>query len=445
MRSVASTWVGNDLVALWSTWIDPPTSRPPAARSEMQWDFDYPVHAQWLSSNGTPLFPEPILVTQSSRPTACGVSYGNGRFHAVIQDAETNFYFHLQDLDTEGHPVGESRRMSTQVRDLYCSWDWCEREWIGGMGLRSLGSSGLMFYGFFNTYSGSGPGEWAEATSVTLDLLDASGDLARRVGARVDWTDGRKARPPITADAARGTDTYMIVYSAPRTTEENAPLEVHASLLNAEGAGLRSWTVVSDSTCTLPSVAAIGNQYLVVWLEGKLPRLHRAIIGRETPADSITGESLAPDFIARDCAYLIPGGNQVLCAFPGRPAGGLDSDVYTVRFNRNLQLVDEQPIPLCPGPGEQSLVRGIWDRRQYVVTWSNTDAGSEAILGARVAAAGALRDTIPFEIERGVKGRTSLATNWRGTIMVGFLGNRVRPIHDPTGDRSAMSRVTLLR
>lgn len=439
---------GRELIAVWGTWEDPSVGKSSVGKSSdvdletVQLDtYNWPVYAQWLSQDALPRNPEPVLVTQSSHPRACGLHFGQGRFFSLIQDADTRFYLHRMELDADGRPDGEVARIHTRSTEHECNWQYCVSDRVGNIGVRSAGPA-LVCYGYHYNETGQ-LGTWIDQSHVTVDVVSPAGDLTRRLGILVDsgGEDG-VARSPVECDGAVGAGTYLIAYSVPITGESRAPLRIRAELLNGEGRSIRRWVVQTDSACASPSVAALGSRYLLVWREGAgRPRLRGTVLDAAVPEGGILGDPLAPALTLHDAPYLIPGNGQILCAFPASRApdgphgdGGiapLDSDIYTLRFGEDLAAT-QRPIPLCPAPGEQGYARGMWDGRQYVVTWSTLDAGSEALLGARVAAGGVLRDSIPFVIAPGVKDRAFLASDGDGTVLAGYGGSHVRAIHDST-------------
>jgi len=456
-RDLDLAWTGSELVCLWAVrpqleigkGIAPAGARADRAAGESTEGMrggdrpdlagrpaessDEPgrVSAQWLSSALEPRMPEPALVSQTSRAVACGVHHGAQGFFAVQQDEATERWFHAQRLDGEGRPEGAPWRLRTDATGDRCRWDYCERSVLGRIGVRSEPLSASIVYGH-DFLVDSWSGWWSHETFVLVDLVGGDGALVGRTKVPVDsqWGSGLAMRP-VTCDAARGATGSVVTYSVHVQRESAWPLLVHAVLLNASGAPLREWTVASPYSCARPCVAAVEDRYLLVWLEeGPQPRLQRTVLTAETPAGEVHGEPLAPQLGFQREASLRTGEGQVLCVFGAAPDSTGDVDLYTLRFDHELRPRDAAPRPLCPGPGLQGDPSHIWDGRQWVVTWSDLDPGREAIFGARVAAGGAGRDSVPFLIAPGVAGRAGLAADGAETILVAYNSDRIRAVHD---------------
>lgn len=221
--------------------------------------------------------------------------------------------------------------------------------------------------------------------------------------------------------------TPMIVRSGAR----HLVAWLRVKLLNLQGTVQRTWDVLADSSASSPSVAAIGSRYLIVWLDGPAhTELRQAIIDPAAAGSTISGIAVPGITGTQGAPYLVPGHAQILCIYPSKPASAQETAVFVQRFDAEGALLDSVPIPLCPAPGNQGLVSGIWDSNQYLVAWSNRDPGATAIFGGRIAASGTHFDTTGFLIRDGYKGPVSLARDENGRVVAAYGGNCIRTIDD---------------
>ena len=456
-RSLAVDYARGEVVALWTSFLlqtaagrdgaGPDRGAGEGAGSRMEWNsfLDPPVRAQWLSAGWEPLHTEPVVVSQMTQPEVCGLHFGAGRFYYLMQDAATDEFLHFTPLDPTAHVTGEGWRWATGATcEGGIFWSDCSR--IGRIGVRSGPVSALVGFGFGHTYHGE-IGTFDEDSRVHFVQVDSTGSVFGGVAVRVDRKTELGPPPllwPATASAAVGASGKLVAYSVPRDADGSGVLRVVAALSNSAGQEVRRWSVSSEHSCSDPVVAAMGDDYLLVWLEASSPPiLRRAVVTPQTPGDEIVGEPLIPDMDFQAGAVLIPGDNQFLCVFPaiggkdehkgatsGDLAGGdLTKNIYRQRLDAELRPIG--PVrALCAVGWDEGLPNGIWDGRQYLVTWSYLGSGTGTLVGARVAAGSSLRDTTVFVIASGVRGSAALATDRQGTILVGYDAKRVRAIHD---------------
>jgi hypothetical protein len=435
-RNLDLAWTGDGFVLLWNTWADPPTAgastvgaRSDKAVTVTAWPDSWPVYSWWLSPLGNPLSSMPILASTGSRPEDVGVQYGGAaQFLTLAFDEVNQMYVHAQVLGEGGLPAGSATRFRTPVDILDCDWFDCERSWTRGMAARSSGPDALLLYGYMYFDEGS-VGTWIDNSDVIVDRIAGAGTLVSRFTVRVEHlTESGSADEPKTFDVARGTDSYLVAFDA---GDYGAPAYIRAVKLNQQGAEMHRWSVATSSGVTEPSLAAIGSRYLMVWLEGSGDlALRRAIVDPADPSATIVGTPVPGVIGAQGAPYLVPGPSQVLCVFPSKPEGALDYDICAQRYDADGTLLDPMPIPICPAPGNQGYVSGVWDSNQYLLTWSNTDPGSEGIYGGRIGANGIVCDTTGFLICGGRKGSVSLASDEYGHVVAAYGGNRVRSVDD---------------
>jgi hypothetical protein len=438
LRNVASTWTGEHFIVMWNTFMCPPIKKrhppvvePPGAVMVPDWD-SYPIQAQWLTVDRTPLFEDPILISQTSTPWECGLHYTNDRYLAFIHDGATNHYIHSLILDEDGQTAEPPSRYRTPV-DFHhpCNIFECSGEWFRGMVVRPWLVNAAVFYSrhyYFFGYVGT----HIEEVDIYIDRIAPNGTHLSRYRIAVDHSV--PVSEPRSYDFAAGEGSFLLAYGA---AGGDAPIPyIRAKLVGDDGSSLYTWHVVSDSAASNPAVAKLADGYLMVWLEGStLPQLTIAHLDPSDPEYEVSGATLLNSFGVQGSPHLVPGPEQVLLVFPAKlEPDGLPSpsgyDIYAMRFDMEGEAIDAYPIPLYTLPGDQGNVQGIWDSNQYLVTWRNTDNYQGTLFGGRIGDNGAIIDTSGFTIADAISGFGRLTSDPVGNVAVAYNGQYVRLIED---------------
>jgi hypothetical protein len=388
--------------------------------------------ARLITPRGDPVSPV-FEVNMGSMPYSIGLSPSGDGYLATLWDGYGGGrYVHTQLLDAAGGPSSPPQRYATPVYDTECDIYYCEWSYVmGAPRFRSVGQQeGVLLYGYDSGWDDQ-YGAFEDRDGLVVDILRPDGALNLRTGVGIDYVSGeyRPLARPTDYDVARGSDSHVFALSIERFGTPDTS-RVEAVRRTFDGNDLTFWHVASAEDCRSPSIATVGERFLLMWLEGSdAPQLRMAVLDPANSGIEITGEPVIGSLAVEGSPFLVPGPGQVLAVFPGRIAGG-DYDVYAMRFGIDGAPLDTLPIHIGTDPGNQGDVCGVWDGNQYVIAWSNLDPGEEAILGCRLTSDGLYWDTTPWVIHDGLAGTVSLASSAYAQVLAAYGGNITRSIDD---------------
>ncbi len=440
-RTIDCAWTGDRYAVLWCTQAaqitavkgrSHSTSSPRDLLGESSTAF-----ADFLTGRGDPIVPV-FEVSVGSRPVSIGVSPSGPGYVATVWDAygsgrglgeDNESYIHTRLLDAAGNPSSPAQRYWTPAYSRTCDIFYCDWSYVMGYPYhRFAGTAPVLLYGFDAGWEDQ-YGAFEDTDALIADFLTPDGALDHRTTIVVDHTSAyyRLLADPAGFDIARGPDFYGLALATIKyANPDTARLEVDG--LTFDG-NVNSGGFLDSVNAHDPSIAAIGDRFLLLWLEGFSDPQLQATIFDPSGGAMTTSAPVSGSLTAEGLPFLVPGAGQVLAVFPGRVGSG-DYDIYAMRFGMDGAPLDTLPIHIGTDPGKQGEVSGVWDGNQYVVTWSNLDAGQEAILGCRLSADGSAWDTTPWVIRDGVKGNVVLASSAYSQVLAAYGGNIVRTIDD---------------
>jgi hypothetical protein len=117
-------------------------------------------------------------------------------------------------------------------------------------------------------------------------------------------------------------------------------------------------------------------------------------------------------------------------------SAGPFADVLGARVAADGTVLDQTPIPISTGEGQQSSPAVAFDGTRYLVVWDDSRAGNSDIYGARVSTAGVVVDPggIPFSTTAGAQVTPAVA--FTGTLaLVTWADARSNSTYDVYGTR----------
>lgn len=211
--------------------------------------------------------------------------------------------------------------------------------------------------------------------------VSASGQILSTTGLTINAGPGRQANPAV----AFAGNQFVVVWEDFKVTG-GTEADIAGARVSTAGVVTQLGRIASSAQNELtPSIAGNGNNALVAWANGSDIRASSFNGTSFGGAISITADAIvqsAPAVAAR------PGGNYLIAYSEGTTAtADLKGAFVTLAGQRSGGA-----FVISAGAGRQFDPAAAFDGTNYVVAWTNNNAGIN-LFGARVSQAGAVLDT----------------------------------------------------
>ena len=180
---------------------------------------------------------------------------------------------------------------------------------------------------------------------------------------------------PVVASDSAG---WLVVWHDYRNTTGESNSDIFGTLVNANGAvqqpdGIAISTATGDQAN--PAITFAANQYVVVWDDARSggPNIYATRVSADGTVQNAEGVGLA---VNNAVAMLYPsvasdGTNYLACWHGGTPGA---YDIYGVRFDQSLNVLDAQPIVLSNALRDQFSTSLAWNGEVYMAVWMDQTA-----------------------------------------------------------------------
>ncbi|KPJ58903.1 MAG: hypothetical protein AMJ46_13320 [Latescibacteria bacterium DG_63] len=287
---------------------------------------------------------------------------------------------------------------------------------------------------------------WQEKRSNSWDIygsrVTAEGTVLDTIGIGISSAGSWQESPAVIFD---GTN-YFVVWEDMRASERDdiygARVGVDGVVLDPGGIDIASASSWQES----PAVAFDGDNYLVVWRDGRGPSDYYDIYGARVSSEGIV---LDPDGIpicTSEMTQMNPAaafdGTGFLVVWEDMRVG--HRDIYGARVSVQGVVEDTAGIPITAQPYNEAGPAVASDGTDYFVVWQDGRSGAWDIYGKRVASDGSVIDTSGVAISTEVNNQESLAIAYDGAnYVVVWHDRRIATDCNITGARVTPGAVVL--
>jgi len=211
--------------------------------------------------------------------------------------------------------------------------------------------------------------------------VSQSGAILDPLGIAISTAAGRQIRPTV----AFANGTYVVAWEDYKV-HNGAEADIAAARVSTGGAVTALGAVApSGANEITPKLAGNGTGALLVW--DSAGDISASLFNGATFGGliAITADGTPQSFPAVTAA---PGGNYLVAYSDGAPA---TADITGVLVT-TAGAISGAPFPISAAAGRQYDPKASFDGTNYVVAWTNNNAGVD-LYGARVSTAGAVLDT----------------------------------------------------
>jgi hypothetical protein len=195
-------------------------------------------------------------------------------------------------------------------------------------------------------------------------------------------------------DIASDGQNWLIVFCDDRDDNQFDTIlcDIYGVIVNADG------TIKPPGDLTLlshvgnqkePYVIFDGTDYVVVYVDYRndYPDMEDIYGFRVTPEGNVIDtdgvEIVDNDILVMyDPVLSFDSTNYLLCWVESAFSGDLQQDIKGLRFNRQFELLDTQPIIIADGPGDQTVPSLTYCDGKYMVLWMDESTGTNVRIGS---------------------------------------------------------------
>jgi hypothetical protein len=254
--------------------------------------------------------------------------------------------------------------------------------------------------------------------------LDLSGSPLDSSPFWISTATNRQADPAVAA----GQGGYFVAWSDWRNTPATLQhADVYGSFISAGGIvqepdGIALCTVTNDQA--LPSVAAFGTNFLVVWQDARLnqpiaPRMdiYGARVTRTGAVLDPDGFAICTNAAVQTNPVVVAAATRALVVWADYRPSATYSDIYSARINPDGVVVETNGLAICTAANSQNLPAAATDGSGFFVVWADSrtpGANAPDIYGAKVNDGGIVSPTNGFAIRSAPGLQTSPAVAFNG-------------------------------
>jgi hypothetical protein len=255
-------------------------------------------------------------------------------------------------------------------------------------------------------------------TDIYATRVDGSGNVLDTSGIPVSYSGGLQVEPAVAVSGS----TFLVVW---RDFRNGNLTDIYGARLTATGAVLDQFgfpiSTAADEQSD-PAVASNGSGFVVAWRDFRNGANTDIYGSRVTTAGAVTD---ANGFVVSNAANVQAGpslaaiGNDYLIAWEDSRTG-TNWDVYAARYNTGSGLVTPAGVPVSARTTEEVSPAVAANGTNFLVTWTDQRNPSYDIYGARVSAAASVLEANGIAISTGADDQiaSAVAANGLGFLVV---------------------------